>query len=54
MSKLHKLHFELDIKYSRESDYSKEEIRKAIEKALNDGIGDLFGAYVAIKKIEVK
>lgn len=54
MHKLHKLHFDLNIKYSRESDYSIDDIREAIEKLLKDGIGDIFGAYAAIRKIEVK
>lgn len=54
MHKLHKLHFDLDIKYSREADYSKDNIRKSIEKLLQGGVGDSFGAYVAIRKVEVK
>jgi len=54
MPKIHKLHFELNLKYSREAGFSSEEIRKAIEKILRDEIGDRFGAYAAVKKVEVE
>lgn len=53
MSKLQKIHFDLEIKYSREH-YSKKEVRKSAERLLKDAIGDRFGAFSAIRKVEVK